>query len=54
MKDKVEKILDKMIVGATNKRFKNVGEILLLIQSTYKIKQRSIYAPKYLKYQQHN
>ena len=44
MKDKVEKILDKMIVGATKKRFKNVGEILWLIQSTSKVKKRFIYS----------
>ncbi|MGK7923285.1 MAG: SUMF1/EgtB/PvdO family nonheme iron enzyme, partial [Trichodesmium sp.] len=32
--DEVGNILDKMIVGATKKRFKNVGEILSLIQAT--------------------
>ena len=46
VRDEVGKILDKMIVGATKKRFKNVGEILLLIQSTYKIKKWSIFAPQ--------
>ena len=42
MRDEVGKILDKMIVGATKKRFKNVGEILWLIQSTSKVKKRFI------------
>ena len=32
--DELGEILDKMIVGATKKRFKNVGEILSLIQPT--------------------
>ncbi|MDJ0516142.1 MAG: SUMF1/EgtB/PvdO family nonheme iron enzyme [Trichodesmium sp. MO_231.B1] len=33
--DEVGEILEKMIVGATKKRFKNVGEILSLIRPTY-------------------
>ena len=44
VRDEVGKILDKMIVGATKKRFKNVGEILWLIQSTSKVKKRFIYS----------
>ena len=32
--DELGEILDKMIVGATKKRFKNVGEILSIIQPT--------------------
>ncbi|MGD1807798.1 SUMF1/EgtB/PvdO family nonheme iron enzyme [Dapis sp. BLCC M126] len=35
--DELGKILDKMIVGATKKRFKNVGEILSLIQPPRKM-----------------
>ncbi|MGK7921148.1 MAG: SUMF1/EgtB/PvdO family nonheme iron enzyme, partial [Trichodesmium sp.] len=39
--DEVGEILDKMIVGATKKRFENVGEILSLIQPTSQIKKQS-------------
>ncbi|MCL2932201.1 MAG: bifunctional serine/threonine-protein kinase/formylglycine-generating enzyme family protein [Trichodesmium sp. MAG_R03] len=46
VRDEVGKILDKMIVGATKKRFENVGEILSLIQSTSKRKKRSISSPQ--------
>ncbi|MDE5070301.1 MAG: bifunctional serine/threonine-protein kinase/formylglycine-generating enzyme family protein [Trichodesmium sp. St16_bin4-tuft] len=38
-------ILDKMVVGATKKRFKNVGEILSLIQPTSQWKTQSISPP---------
>jgi len=45
--DEVGKILDKMIVGSTNKRFKNVGEILSLILPTSEtqIHQKPILKP---------
>ncbi|MGD1804786.1 SUMF1/EgtB/PvdO family nonheme iron enzyme [Dapis sp. BLCC M126] len=46
MSDEVGKILDKMIVGATKKRFENVGEILSLIQPTSQRKKRSTSSPK--------
>ncbi|NEQ35621.1 MAG: SUMF1/EgtB/PvdO family nonheme iron enzyme [Okeania sp. SIO3I5] len=44
--DEVGKILDKMIVAATKKRFKNVGEILSFIQPKYQIKPRSAVPPQ--------
>ncbi|MGD1703287.1 SUMF1/EgtB/PvdO family nonheme iron enzyme [Dapis sp. BLCC M229] len=44
--NKLGKILDKMIVGATNKRFKNVGEILSLIQPTSQRKKQSTSSPQ--------
>ncbi len=44
--DEVGEILDKMIVGSTKKRFKNVGEILSLIQPTSQRKKRSTSSPK--------
>jgi len=44
--DEVGKILDKMIVGATKKRFENVGEILSLIDPTSQAKKQSISPPQ--------
>ncbi|MCL2934375.1 MAG: bifunctional serine/threonine-protein kinase/formylglycine-generating enzyme family protein [Trichodesmium sp. MAG_R03] len=40
--NKLAEILDKMIVGATRKRFKNVGEILSVLQSNYQGKTQFI------------
>ena len=40
------KILDKMIVGATKKRFQNVGEILSVIQPTSQRKTQHISPPQ--------
>ncbi|MGD1713432.1 protein kinase domain-containing protein [Hydrocoleum sp. CS-953] len=48
--DEIGKILDKMIVGATKKRFENVGEILSLIQPTSQRKKRSLELPKIRRY----
>ncbi|NEN91516.1 MAG: SUMF1/EgtB/PvdO family nonheme iron enzyme, partial [Okeania sp. SIO3H1] len=44
--DELGKILDKMIVGATQKRFENVGEILSLILSTYETEKPSTSSPQ--------
>ncbi|OZH51812.1 hypothetical protein AFK68_28430 [Hydrocoleum sp. CS-953] len=44
--DELGKILDKMIVGATKKRFKNVGEILSLIQHTSQRKKQPTSQPQ--------
>ncbi|NET42515.1 bifunctional serine/threonine-protein kinase/formylglycine-generating enzyme family protein [Okeania sp. SIO2B3] len=41
--DEVGKILDKMILGATNKRLKNTGEILFLILPKSQIKKQSTF-----------
>ncbi|MDJ0517902.1 MAG: bifunctional serine/threonine-protein kinase/formylglycine-generating enzyme family protein [Trichodesmium sp. MO_231.B1] len=44
--DEVAKLLDKMIVGATKKRFQNVGEILSVVNPKYKKQINSTYKPK--------
>ncbi|MEM1170577.1 MAG: SUMF1/EgtB/PvdO family nonheme iron enzyme [Cyanobacteria bacterium P01_H01_bin.35] len=41
--DEVGKILDKMILGATNKRFKNAGEILSLLLAKSQRKKQSAF-----------
>jgi len=52
--DEVAKLLDKMIMGPTKKRFQNVGEILSVVNPKYQKKINSTYSvvnPKYQKYQ---
>ncbi|GGA33922.1 bifunctional serine/threonine-protein kinase/formylglycine-generating enzyme family protein [Okeania sp. KiyG1] len=44
--DEVAKLLDRMIMGATKKRFQNVGEILSVVNPKSQKKINSIYKPK--------
>ncbi|NEN93700.1 MAG: SUMF1/EgtB/PvdO family nonheme iron enzyme, partial [Okeania sp. SIO3H1] len=44
--DEVAQLLDKMIMGATKKRFQNVGEILSVVNPKYQKKINSIYKQK--------
>ncbi|NES75484.1 MULTISPECIES: bifunctional serine/threonine-protein kinase/formylglycine-generating enzyme family protein [Okeania] len=44
--DEVAKLLDKMIMGATKKRFQNVGEILSVVNPKSQQKINSTYKPK--------
>ena len=44
--DEVKKMLDKMIVGATKKRFQNPGEILSLINQIYPTEKKLTPPPK--------